>query len=56
MKSYDIPLNEANQADAPPRKQWAKPRVEIIGLETAEAGLNPSSVDGAGAHSVRVRS
>lgn len=58
MKSYNIPqvLDEANQFLAPPRKQWVKPSVEIIALESAENGNNPSRTDGGGAQSIRRRS
>lgn len=58
MKSYNIPqvLNEANEFLAPPRRPWVKPSVEMIALESAENGLNPTRVDGGGAHFVKPRS
>ncbi len=58
MKSYNIPqvLDEANQFMAPPRKQWVKPSVEVIALESAENGNNPSQADGGGAHAIKPRS
>jgi len=58
MKSYNIPqvLNAMNKSVAMPRKQWVKPSVEFIALESAENGNNPSRADGGGAHSVKPRS
>jgi len=57
MKSYNFPrvLDEANRFLAPPRKQWVKPSIEIIALESAESGVG-NSRDGHGGHFIPHRS
>ena len=58
MKSYNIPqvLNAMNKSVAMPRKQWVKPSVEIIALESAEIGSHINSVDGHGGNYIHPRS
>jgi hypothetical protein len=57
MKSYDIQvLNETNKLGASAKKPWVKPSVEIIALESAENGTNPTRSDAGGGHYSRPRS
>jgi hypothetical protein len=57
MKSYNVPVHsETDQLGGQVRKQWAKPSVEIIALESAENGNNPVRPDGGGAHFSKNRS
>lgn len=57
MKSYDIQvLNEANRLGAAAKKPWVKPSVEIIALESAKSGTNPTRSDAGGGQYSRPRS
>jgi hypothetical protein len=57
MKSYNVPVhNETDRRGGGLKKQWVKPSVEIIALESAENGNNPVRPDGGGSHFSRTRS
>jgi hypothetical protein len=57
MKSYNVPVHhETDLHGRLTKKQWVKPSVEIIALESAENGNNPVRPDGGGGHFTRNRS
>jgi hypothetical protein len=57
MKSHNVPVhNETDRSGGRPKKQWVKPSVEIIALESAENGNNPIRPDGGGSQYSRTRS
>lgn len=57
MKSHNVPdHNETDRRGGEIKKQWVKPSVEIIALESAKNGNNPVRPDGGGGHYTRTRS
>jgi hypothetical protein len=53
MNSHNVRVHNEM---AEPKRPWVKPLVEVLALESAEAGFNPVRGDAGGAHSTRVRS
>ena len=57
MNSYNVQVHsETDRPRGRAKQPWAKPSVEIIALETAEAGLRGTHSDGGGGHYVKPRS
>jgi hypothetical protein len=54
MKSYDV--NDHGASDQPTgqaKKPWVTPSMQIIAIQSAEAGRHRSAGDGTGSHSLR---
>lgn len=57
MKSNDVnDHGVSNRSIGLTKKPWVTPSLEIIALESAESGTNPSKADGGGGHFNRPRS
>jgi hypothetical protein len=56
MKSYNVPVHsEADRLGGLVKKQWTKPSVETLVIESAEGGSNPNRPDG-NTHATKTRS
>ena len=57
MKSNDVNYHGASDRSMDQaKKPWVTPSLEIIALESAESGTNPTKHDGGGGHFNRPRS
>jgi hypothetical protein len=56
MKSYDQDHGASDQLQGQAKRPWVTPSVQIIALESAEAGTKPSRIDGPGGHFQRIKS
>jgi hypothetical protein len=46
MNSYNVQVHsETTQLSGSDRKRWATPVIEVIALDTAQGGVNPSNRD-----------